>query len=329
MDLLDQMRELRQQGTPFVLATVVRVERPTSAKPGAKAIITQDGRLSGWVGGSCTEPHVRREAVEVLRDGTPRLLRLCPPEKMHAAPEEGAREVRITCMSGGTIEIYLEPYLVQPHLLVIGHQAIAESLASLGKLLDYRVSVMGENASQERFPMADQVWKELDFSQVEFTPNTYVVVASHGNYDELALEAALPSKAAYVALVASRKRAEAIREYMRDDGLPEKVIERLKYPAGLDFGASTPTEIALSILAEIIQMQRRGHPVEAKAEIQPAAGAESAIDPVCGMEVEVASANYIAAYQGKMYYFCSASCQREFQKEPMKFLQVEHEQGGL
>ena len=340
MDLLDQMRELREQGQPFVLATVVRVERPTSAKPGAKAIITQDGKLSGWIGGSCAEPHVRREAAEVLRAGGPRLLRLCPPEKMGEVPEEGMHEVKITCMSGGTLEIYLEPYLAQPHLFVIGHQAIAEALVTLAKALDYRVTVMGENVSRERFPMADKAWEGLDFSPVEFTPNTYVVVASHGNYDELALEAALPSKAAYVALVASKKRAEAILAYLREDNLPEEVVARLKYPAGLDFGASTPAEIALSILAEIIQVQRRGRaaigwpssselaPEAETATLQDAEPTE-AIDPVCGMTVEIASANYIASYQGRMFYFCSAGCQHEFQKEPEKFLQVEHESRGM
>ena len=323
---------LREQEQPFVLATVVRVERPTSAKPGAKAIITQDGKLSGWIGGSCTEPHVRREAAEALRDGNPRLLRLCPPEKMGDETEEGVREVKITCMSGGTLEIYLEPYLTQPHLFVIGHQAIAESLVTLAKALDYRVSVMGENVSRERFPLADKVWEGLDFSKVELTPNTYVVVASHGNYDELALEAALPGKAAYVALVASKKRAEAIRVYLREDNMPEEVMARLKYPAGLDFGASTPAEIALSILAEIIQLQRRGRGAETGpetlAEVETNTEPTEAIDPVCGMTVEIASANHIASYQGKMYYFCSAGCQREFLKEPEKYLQAEQENRG-
>ncbi len=328
MDLLDQMRALREQGQPFVLATVVRVERPTSAKPGAKAIITRDGALSGWIGGSCTEPHVIREAEEVLREGSPRLLRLCPPEKMRHAPEEGVSEVKITCMSGGTLEIYLEPYVPQPHLLVIGHQAVAESLANLGRAMDYRVSVMGENASQERFASADQVWDRLDFSQVELTPNTFVVVTSHGNYDELALEAILPSNAAYVALVASKKRAEAICNYLREDGMSEEVIGRMKYPAGLDLGASTPPEIALSILAEIIQIQKHRHLAEEKTESMPQNEEESAIDPVCGMTVEIAGANYIASYQGKKFYFCSAGCQRSFQKEPEKYLQAEQESGG-
>lgn len=338
MDLLDQMHALHEQGQPFVLATVVRVERPTSAKPGAKAIITQDGKLSGWIGGSCTEPHVRREAVEVLREGSPRLLRLCPPKKMSQAPEEGVCEVKITCMSGGTLEIYLEPYQTQPHLLVIGHQAIAETLVSMAKALDYHVSVMGEDASRERFPLADRLYEGLDFSQLEFTTNTYVVVASHGNYDELALEAALPSQAAYVALVASKKRAESIRAFLMEDNLPDEVLARLKYPAGLDFGASAPAEIALSILAEIIQVHRRSHAgqpgrmetaPEAETSTLHEAEPAEAIDPVCGMTVEIASANHIVSYQGKMYYFCSAGCQRDFQKDPQKYLQAEQESRGM
>jgi xanthine dehydrogenase accessory factor len=329
MDLIDRMRELRAEGKSFVLATVVRVERPTSAKPGAKAIVTQDGALTGWIGGSCTEPHVIREAAEVMAEGKPRLLRLCPPEKMHAASEEGVSEVRITCMSGGTLEIYLEPYLPQPHLLVVGHQAVAESLATLGSALGYRVSVMGENASLERFSNADQVWDRLDFSQVELTPNTYVVVTSHGNYDELALEAALPSRAAYVALVASKKRAEAICNYLKEDGMSEDEIRRLKYPAGLDLGASTPPEIALSILAEILQVQKQRHTAENRPESVPEKKDDMALDPVCGMTVEIASANHVASYQGRTYYFCSAGCQRAFQKEPEKYLQAEQESGGL
>ncbi len=328
MDLLDRMRALRAEGQPFVLATVVRVERPTSARPGAKAIVTRDGALTGWIGGSCTEPHVMRAAAEVLEEGSPRLLRLCPPEKMHDATEEGVSEVKITCMSGGTLEIYLEPYLPRPHLLVVGHQAIAESLVNLGRALDYRVTVMGENASSERFPDADQVWEELDFSQVELTPSTYVVVASHGNYDELALEAALPSRAAYVALVASKKRAEAICSYLKEDGMSEEEIGRLKFPAGLDLGASTPPEIALSILAEILQVQKQRQTAETRPQSVPEKKEDTAIDPVCGMTVEIAGANHVASYHGKAFYFCSAGCQRAFQKEPEKYMQAERESGG-
>jgi len=325
MDFLDRMTALRDQGQPFVLATVVRVERPTSAKPGARAIITQDGDLTGWVGGSCAEPSVRREAVKVLQDGKPVLLRICPPEKIGTGPQEGVLEITMTCMSGGTLEIYLEPHLTQPHLVVIGHQALAEALVVMAKALDYTVTILGEQVTKERFPAADRVIHGLEFGQLAFTPNMYVVVASHGNYDELALEAALPSPAAYVALVASKKRAGSIRNYLEQDGLPAEALVRLKYPAGLDFGASTPAEIALSILAEIIERHRRGMPatvvVEEEEQIPPQP--KTALDPVCGMTVEIDTARYTSIYQGKTYYFCSGGCKRQFEKHPQDFLQAE------
>jgi xanthine dehydrogenase accessory factor len=329
MDYLDQMKTLRDQGQPFVLATVVRIERPTSAKPGARAIITQDGAMSGWVGGSCVEPSVRREAVRVLQEGRPTLLRICPPEKIGTEPLEGVMEVTMTCMSGGTLEIYLEPHLTQPHLVVFGHQALAEALVRMAKTLDYRVTILGEALSPQRFSAADRILEGLQFDQFEFLPNMYVVVASHGNYDELALEAALPSKAAYVTLVASKKRAESIRSYLAQDGLAPELLARLKYPAGLDFGASTPPEIALSILAEVIQLNRRGVAAAVSVPVsehhaETPAEPETAIDPVCGMTVEIATARYKTSYQGKEYYFCATSCKRSFEKEPEVYLQAEH-----
>jgi xanthine dehydrogenase accessory factor len=344
MDFLDQMKALRDQGQPFVTATVVRVEKPASARPGAKAMITQAGKLTGWVGGSCAEPHVKQAAAQALQDGSPRLLRLCPPEKMSAVPQEGVTEVKITCASGGTLEIYIEPYLVQPQLLVVGHQAVAQALASLGNALEYSVTVIGEEAAREQFPSADVLVEGLDFSQVSVTPHTYIVVASHGNYDELALEALLPRGAAYVALVASKKRSAEILNFLRQSGIAEEALARLKYPAGLDFGAAAPAEIALSILAEIIQLHRRGSvskrnetaaagsPASQDA-VEAAAGAvveadagrqdaepEMAIDPVCGMSVEISTARHKTTYAGQTYYFCAAQCQHRFEKHPDKYL---------
>lgn len=331
MDLFQLEKELRDEGQPFVTATVVRVEKPASARPGAKAIITQDGKLTGWVGGSCTEPHVKQEAQRALRDGAPRLLRLCPPEKLGSASQEGVIEVQITCASGSTLEIYIEPQLAQPRLLVIGHQAPAQSLARMGKELDYLVTVMGEEANRERFPTADVLIEGLDLAQVKITPNTYVVVASHGNYDEPALEALLPGPAAYIALVTSKKRAGTVRDYLRRSGVAEEALARLKFPAGLDFGAETPAEIALSILAEITQLRRRGLPAMG-TPAEPAAAApaedpaetqaepEMALDPVCGMMVEISTARYKTTYAGQTYYFCAAQCQHRFEKNPLEYL---------
>jgi len=335
-DFYDKFQELHTHGNPFAIATVIRAEKPTSAKMGAKAIITEDGNLSGWIGGSCAEPTVRREAKKALQDGQPRLIRLCPSEKMGTAPQEGVIEIALTCISGGTLEIYIEPQLAQPHLVVVGHLATAEALVSLGKDLGWHISLIGAEVSHERFPDADQVVDELDFSQIKVSNNTYVVVASHGNYDEDMLVAALQSEAPYVALIASKKRASAILQYLNESNLTQEQIARLKYPAGLDFGASTPEEIALSILAEIIQ-RRRQSPItnspitsattnSAQGLPLPMAQSLEALDLVCGMTVEIATAHFISEHNGKKYYFCSAGCKRSFDKAPQNYIQSESSQ---
>jgi xanthine dehydrogenase accessory factor len=216
---------------------------------------------------------------------------------------------------------------------VIGHLATAEALVSLGKDLGWRISLMGLDVTRERFPDADQVVNELDFQQIKTSQNTYVVVASHGNYDEDMLVAALQSEAPYVALIASKKRAGAILQYLNESNLTPEQIARLKYPAGLDFGAATPEEIALSILAEIIQRRRRpAQIVQDKSPVNnlqlPMAQspATEAIDPVCGMTVEIATAHFTSEFKGRTYYFCAAGCKRSFDKEPGKYLQTETSQ---
>ena len=339
-DYLEHAHQLRAAGQPFVIATVVRAERPTSAKPGATAIVTADGQLTGWVGGSCAQPTVIREALRVLQDGRPVLLRMCPPDRLGGQPAAGVLVRAMTCISGGTLDIYLEPHLVQPQLIAVSHLPIAGALATLGKGLGYAVTVAGIDATPERFPQADRVLDGLDFAQIPLRPQTYIVVASHGNYDEEALTWALGTDAPYVALVASPTRARAVLEVLRESGIPEARLARLKFPAGLDIGAVTPEEIALSILAETVQLRRRqGHLAHApstqtaEAEMPDADGHEhgaaagrlvapsvEAIDPVCGMTVQVAGARYTSQYQGQTFYFCAAGCQRKFEKEPQRYL---------
>ncbi len=308
--------ELRRAGRPFVLATVIRVERPTSAKPGAKAVVTADGALTGWVGGSCTGPAVRREAAKVLLDGEPRLLRLCAPESMGLARQEGVIEVALTCVSGGTLEIYLEPQLSEPQLIVIGHQATAEALATIGKAVGYNITVLGHEITPAQFPAADRWIDELDYSHLRFTPQTAVVVTSHGNYDEEALEMALQSEAGYVALVASGKRADEVLTYLRGAGLPQESLSRLRSPAGLDLGGHTPGEIALSVLAEIVQFRHQMQ--TALPEVETAAEPElgEALDPVCGMTVDVETSTLLSSHQGQAYHFCSVGCKHRFEQHP-------------
>ena len=328
-DFFTQLQTLYQTSQPFVVATVVRAEKPTSAKPGAKAVITEDGKLTGWVGGSCAEPTVKREAKKAILDGQPRLIRLCPPEHLGQAPQEGVIEIPLTCISGGTLEIYIEPQLAQPHLVVIGHLATAEALVHLGKGIGYRISVMGLDVTRERFPEADLVFDHLDFSHLAISANTSIVVASHGNYDEDMLVAALQSPASYVALIASKTRSAAILQYLHESDLTHEQIARLKYPAGLDLGAVTPEEIALSILAEIVQRNRQWSMVNDQLSITPETPFPhyqlpiEALDPVCGMTVEIATAHFTSETNGKTYYFCAAGCKRSFDKDPEKYLHTE------
>ena len=299
------------------MATVVRVERPTSAKPGAKAVVTADGALTGWVGGSCTEPAVRRQAAKALQDGEPRLLRLSAPETMGQGPQEGVVEETLTCVSGGTMEIYLEPQLSQPQLIVIGHQATAEALTTIGKTVDFETTVLGYGITAEQFPAADHLIDELDYSRLRITPQTAIVVTSHGNYDEEAVEMALISDAGYVALIASGKRSNEVHEYLLGAGLSEENLSRLRSPAGLDLGGQTPGEIALSVLAEIVQFRRQGKAIPVpEVRDEPA----EALDPVCGMTVDIATSTLKSLHEGQTYHFCSVGCKHRFDEQPETYL---------
>src|SRR5947209_419105 len=238
--LLDLAYQLTQAGKPFVMATVVWCERPTSAKPGAQAIIQENGQIAGWIGGSCAQPVVLREAMRLLHEGgDPFLLRLGAPDVGIA--RHNVRIFPMTCTSGGVLDIYMEPHLPPPQLLLIGDSPVIIALQQLASVLDFAVIHLDS----------------ADLSEVQINERTYILVATHGQYDEYALEQALRSSAAYVGMVGSRRRADDCRAYLRASGLTEQQIAHLKAPAGLDIGSVTPEEIAASILAELVQVKRR------------------------------------------------------------------------
>lgn len=309
----DRFRSLQASGTPFAVATVVRAERPTSARPGMKAIILADGTLEGWVGGSCAHPVVVREAEQSLRDGTPRLISLSPAGQEPS--REGITHHTITCHSGGTLEIYIEPVLAAPHLLLVGDAPVVTSLARLGRLAGFSVSVADVGEAAQHLD-ADAVLP-LSNLRSRITRETYVVVATMGAYDEEALTEVVGGEAAYVSLVASRKRAESVFASLARQGATAEALERVKVPAGLDIGALTPEEIAVSIMAEIIQA-RRSRP----AGLPDAPARAEATDPVCGMTVEVATARYTSDYDGVRFYFCSSQCKDTFDRDPAPYAAV-------
>ncbi len=317
-DLLNVMVRLRRRGEPFAVATVVRSQRPTSAKPGAKAIITADGSLLGWVGGSCARETVITTALETLRDGAPRFLTLSNRETA-SGKREGIVEVPMPCYSGGVLDIFIEPHLPPPQLVVLGYEAIAAALVRIGQALRFQITVIDPVATREALPQADRVVNTLNLPSLPMTSSTSIVIATHGRFDEDALEQALRTSASYIALVASRKRAGVILQRLRERGIPHEALSRVKSPAGLDIGAATAEEIALSIMAEIVQESRRGAAKENSTETPPRPTAE-AQDPICGMLVTVATARYTSEYRGEQVYFCCEACKRTFDTHPDRYV---------
>jgi xanthine dehydrogenase accessory factor len=324
-EIIEQAQALRSARTPFALATVVRRERPASAHPGDQAIVTPDGRLQGWIGGSCAEPVVIKESLRALREGSACLLRLGPPDARIEVTAEGIRVHPMTCHSGGTLEIFVDPCVPVPQALLVGHGPVVEALATLAPVAGFEVVVCSQGADAARFPLAAHVLPALEPGRIRPDAQSYVVVATHGEADEEALGAALRSEAPYVALVASQRRAAACKENLRASGMPASALERLQAPAGLDLGGVTAGEIAISIIAEMVQRRRAmpaGMPSRAAAEetSQPADVPAQAIDPVCGMAVEANEGTPSTMFQGVSYYFCCAGCLKRFQRDPQRYL---------
>jgi len=214
-EVLELAADLSRRGEPFVLATVVWRRAPSSGKEGSTALITPDGRVRGWLGGACAEPTVIREALRALEEGAPRLLFLGPPEELEARGRAGVVTVPIACQSEGALEVYVEPVLPQPHLVVIGRSPAVAALAAMAGDLGWRTVVVDDGGRAEDYPRAGHVVSKLDLEQASVTDRSWIVVATQGHYDEDALERALATPAAYVGLVASRKRAQAVLGYLR------------------------------------------------------------------------------------------------------------------
>lgn len=315
-DIFARAAELKRAGKPFVLATVVWSKSPTSARPGAKGIITPDGALFGWVGGSCSQPSVIRQAMNCLESGESRLLVLDPD-----AQAENQREGRVlapmTCHSGGSVEVFLEPYLPPIQLIVAGESPVADTLIKLGHTMGYRTVSVRPGAAGTAPEIADDSLDTLAVSNVMAGRQSAVIVATMGMYDEDVIRAALDAGATYVALVASKRRFETMRDLLIDTGVNADQLNLVKAPAGLDIHASTPEEIAVSILAEVIAHKDQ---IPRMAVVEEPITIQIAVDPVCGMEVEIVNARQTAEYNGVTYYFCCPGCKGRFQKRPEKFI---------
>jgi len=262
-DIVDIVSTRKAQGVPFALATVVRTVAATAAKAGAKAVISTDGTISeGWIGGGCARAAVLKAAKEALADGQPRLISVQPLEALQdhgVAPgveREGVRFAANTCPSQGTMDIFIEPVLPQPEVAILGSSPVAVAIASLAGRVGFTTVVCAPRAEQQSFAEADRRIDGFALPDGE-RARRFIVVSTQGRGDEAALKAALSVKSDYVAFVGSRRKAEAMKSKMAAAGASEAALARLKAPAGLDLGAITPDEIALSVLAEIVAARRR------------------------------------------------------------------------
>jgi xanthine dehydrogenase accessory factor len=294
LNIQDHCDELRKREEPFVLATVVAFKSPQSAKPGSKAIIKADGSMIGWVGGGCVQPIVLREAKQALQTGAPKLLTISPD-----APRDdwkGVQSFRMTCEGGGSLEIYLEPFLAKPQLVIVGDSPVAESLAQFGALLDFKV-----------------IAADTDFASVrdQINESSYVVVATMGNRDEEGLLAVIGTRPKYLGLVASRKKSDALFEYLRSTGTSDEDIAVITCPAGVEIGGETLPEIALSVAAEVIRVRRSS--AESDAAVKAVSPA-TATDPICGMTVDIENAKYSSVVDGNTIYFCCLRCKETFER---------------
>jgi xanthine dehydrogenase accessory factor len=298
----DQAAELRLKEEPFVLATVVAYKSPQSARPGSKAIIKSDGSLVGWVGGGCVQPIVLREAKQVLQTGLPKLLTISPD-----APREdweGVESYRMTCEGGGSLEIYLEPFVPKPELLIVGRSPVAQTVSHLGRLLGFKVILADPQASSESFPEADLIFTDLSSVRGYIHEATYVVVATMGNGDEEGLLAVIGTRPKYLGLVASERKSKGLFEYLIETGTTAADIEVITCPAGIELGSETMAEIGLSVAAELVRVRRAGSEKPASSEL--------ATDPICGMTVDVENAKYTSVVDGKTIYFCCLRCKETF-----------------
>jgi xanthine dehydrogenase accessory factor len=340
--LLERAVELDRAGRPYAMATVVAVRRPTSARPGARGLIHPDGSIEGFVGGSCARPLVVREALRALADGQPRLLRISKEPPSESRRADGIVDEVMTCHSGGTLEIYVEPHLPAPSLWVAGTTPIAAALAELGVAMGFDVTVMDPVADPSTLPDGVRAVVGDDLGSLPSPPaGPYVVVATQGVWDEEAIASALRLDVAYVGLVASPTRAAAVRSWLLDEGIEPDRVLAVRAPAGLDLGAESAAEVALSILAELVQVRHgRAAFVAAPGPAILAGAAATAsepvpafddivlLDPVCGMTVERADARHLAEHGGVVYAFCSIGCRSRFVREPTAYIGTGATTGG-
>ena len=310
-DLLEKAGELSSRGEEIALATVVWRQGPSSGQQGSRAIVTAGGEVHGWIGGACAEPVVIREAQRVIQEREAKLLLLGTPEQFGAAVPEGITIIPIACQSEGALEVYIEPVVPTMRLVVVGRSPMAHTLGDLAAALGWRSEVLDA----------------VEFSASDVDARTLVVVAMQGSGDEEAIEQAVRAAPAFVGMVASRRRGEAVLGYLEERGVPRRLLDRVHVPVGLDLGHTSHREIAVAVLAELVQLRAAGSlaPTRATGDAPAAQEPATSIDPVCGMTVAADPSCHPLVHDGVTYYFCRTGCRDRFEADPSAYANADQE----
>ncbi len=318
-DLIDQISKYMGQGEKFAVAHVIWREAPSSGKPGDKAIILKDGTIIGWIGGGCVKGIAVKEAREAIRENRSRLVRIDPDEGN--SEDSSHKTYRMTCHSGGTMELFIEPITPNPQLIIVGKSNIARALSKLAIATNLRVHVLSNDVHKGMFPGVNNIHDRVDFSKINIDKNTFIVVSTQGEDDEESIRKALETNCNYVGFISSLRKSVKIKEYLEQTELSANRINELKIPVGMDINAKLPEEIAISILAEIVQLFRDPNRKEDQ-ESDTAINDDTYINPVCRVAVSKKDAKHVLEYGAHTVYFCCDGCKVSFDTEPEKYIEI-------
>ena len=308
------------QGEEFAVAQVIWREAPSSGKPGDKAIILKDGTMIGWIGGGCVKGIAIKEAHEAIRENKSRLVRINPDE-VNGEEDSNHKTYRMTCHSGGTMELFIEPITPNPQLIIVGKSNIARALSKLAIAANLRVNVLSNDVHKEMFPGVNNIHDRVDFSKINIDKNTFIVVATQGEDDEESIRKALETSCNYVGFISSLRKSVKIKEYLEQTELSANRINELKTPVGMDINAKLPEEIAISILAEIVELFRDPNR-KVDQESDTVINDDTYINPVCGVSVSKKDAKHVLEYGAHTVYFCCDGCKVSFDTEPEKYIEI-------
>ncbi len=315
---LEKASQLNKSREPYATAMITRRKIPSSGKPGDKAIITSDGVIHGWIGGGCTRGIVLKEALLSISERRPRIVVISPDTVENAS--EFTKQYNMTCQSGGEVELYIEPVMPKPHIVIFGTSHIAMALCKLAKAMDYQVDVVMSDIDQTVFPDADRLTKLSEYNTERIIQkNTCVVVCTQGEGDSQALHSALSSDVDYLSFVASRIKAAGIYGDLRQMGVSMDQLKKIKSPAGIDIGAKLPEEVAISILAQIID-HFRAHTAETENSEMPQVNDDYYLNPVCKIPIQKSTAKHVLSYKDEKVYFCCDGCKVSFEKSPETYI---------